>query len=53
MSPNRAFSLFAAAASLAIAIGAAIKGSYPVTAVFGVLAVGFAVRSAERWGPWT
>jgi hypothetical protein len=45
--PNIAFSLSAAAASLLIAILAAVKGVPVVTAVWGLLAVGFAIRAAN------
>jgi hypothetical protein len=43
---NIVFSLSAAAASLLIAILAAIKGAPVVALVWGVLAVGFVVRAA-------
>jgi hypothetical protein len=46
--PNLAFSVFAALASLAIAVLSAVKGAYVVTAVFGLLAVGFVIRASER-----
>ncbi|HEV3284275.1 MAG TPA: hypothetical protein VG010_08715 [Solirubrobacteraceae bacterium] len=46
--PNLAFSVFAALASLATAVLAAVKGAYVVTAVFGLLAVGFVLRASER-----
>jgi hypothetical protein len=41
-----AFSLSAAAASLLIAILAAVKGTPVVTLVWGALAVGFVIRAA-------
>jgi hypothetical protein len=44
--PNIAFSLSAAAASLLIAVLAAVKGVPLVTIVWGALAVGFAIRAA-------
>jgi hypothetical protein len=44
--PNIAFSLSAAAASLLIAILAAVKGVPVVTAVWAALAVGFVIRAA-------
>jgi hypothetical protein len=43
---NLAFSLSAAAASLLIAILAAVKGAPVVAIVWGALALGFAVRAA-------
>jgi uncharacterized membrane protein len=43
--PNLAFSVFAGLASLAIAVLAAVKGAYAVSAVFGLLAIGFAFRA--------
>jgi uncharacterized membrane protein len=45
---NLAFSVFAALASLAVTILSAAKGAYPVTAVFGLLAIGFVLRASER-----
>jgi hypothetical protein len=47
-SANLAFSVFAALASLAVAILSAAKGNYAVTAVFGLLALGFVLRASER-----
>jgi hypothetical protein len=44
--PNIAFSLSAAAASLLIAILAAVKGVPLVAIVWGALAVGFVIRAA-------
>jgi hypothetical protein len=46
--PNLAFSMFAALASLAIAVLSAVKGAYAVTVVFGLLAIGFVLRAGER-----
>jgi ABC-type xylose transport system permease subunit len=47
---NLAFSVFAAVASLAVAVLSAVKGVYAPAAVFGVLAVGFVFRATEtRW----
>jgi hypothetical protein len=46
--PNLAFSVFAALTSLAIAVLSAVKGVYAVTAVFGLLAIGFLLRASER-----
>ncbi len=43
---NVAFSVCAGLASLAIAVFTAVKGDYVVTALWTVLAVGFAVRAA-------
>jgi len=43
---NVTFSVCAGLASLAIAIIAAVKGVYVVTAVWALLAVGFAIRAA-------
>jgi hypothetical protein len=45
---NLAFSALAALASLAVAILSAVKGAYAVTAVFGLLAIGFVLRASER-----
>jgi hypothetical protein len=45
---NLAFSVFAALASLAVAILSAAKGAYAVTAVFALLAFGFVLRASER-----
>jgi uncharacterized membrane protein len=45
---NLAFSVFASLASLAVAVLSAVKGAYAVTAVFGLLAIGFALRASER-----
>jgi hypothetical protein len=44
-SANLAFCVFAGLASLAIAVLAAVKGTYWVSAVFGLLAVGFVFRA--------
>ncbi len=44
--PNITFSLCAAAASLLIAILAAVKGAPVVAIVWGALAVGFVARAA-------
>ncbi len=43
--PNLVFSLCAAIASLLIAVLAAAKGAPAVTAVWGALAIGFALRA--------
>jgi hypothetical protein len=45
---NLAFSVCAALASLAVAVLSAAKGAYAVTAVFGLLALGFVLRASER-----
>jgi hypothetical protein len=42
---NLAFSVFAALASLTVALLSAAKGAYVVSAVFGLLAVGFVLRA--------
>jgi uncharacterized membrane protein len=42
---NVAFSVFAGLASLAVAVVAATKGAWVVTAVWGLLAIGFAFRA--------
>lgn len=44
--PNIVFSLSAAAASLLIAILAAVKGAPVVALIWGLLAVGFVIRAA-------
>jgi hypothetical protein len=44
--PNIAFSLSAAAASLLIAVLAAVKGVPLVAIVWGALAVGFVIRAS-------
>jgi hypothetical protein len=49
MSANVVFSLCAGFASLAVAIGALVKGAYVVTAVWALLAVGFFVRARYGW----
>jgi len=46
---NLVFSAVAGAASLAVAVLSAAKGAWAVTAVFGALAIGFALRAAERF----
>ena len=46
---NLVFSAAAGAASLAVAVLSAAKGAWAVTAVFGALAIGFALRAAERF----
>jgi hypothetical protein len=46
---NLVFSASAAAASLAVAVLAAVKGAPAVAAVFGALAIGFVLRAAERF----
>jgi hypothetical protein len=46
---NLWFSLVAFAGAAAVAIASGVKGRGAVAVVFGVLAVGFAVRAAE-WG---
>jgi hypothetical protein len=45
VSANVVFSLCAGVASLAVAIGAIVKGAYVVTAVWALLSVGFFVRA--------
>jgi hypothetical protein len=47
VSANRAFSLCAAAGSLAISVLSAVKGHVAVAIVFGLLFAGFLVRAAE------
>jgi len=49
VSANVVFSLCAGVASLAVSIGAAIKGAYVVTAVWALLSVGFFVRARFGW----
>jgi hypothetical protein len=46
VSANVVFSLCAGVASAAVAVGAAVKGAYVVTAVWALLSVGFFVRAA-------
>jgi hypothetical protein len=46
---NTLFSIFAAAAALAVAVLSAVKGVWPVAAVFGLLAAGFLARALERY----
>ena len=46
---NLVFSAVAGAVSLAVAVLSAAKGAWAVTAVFGALAIGFALRAAERF----
>jgi hypothetical protein len=47
---NTAYSLFAACVSLMIVILAAVAGVWAVSAVFGLLTVGFLLRATEtRW----
>ncbi len=46
---NVVFSVCAGAASLAIAVLAALRGADVVTALWSLLAVGFAVRAAYGW----
>jgi hypothetical protein len=46
VSANVVFSLCAGFASLAVAIGAALKGAYVVTAVWTLLSVGFFIRAS-------
>jgi hypothetical protein len=45
---NLTFSVFAAAASLLVAVLSAVKGVWVVAAVFALLAVGFVFRASER-----
>jgi hypothetical protein len=47
---NVTFSICAGLASLGIAVVAATEGVYVVTAVWGALAIGFAVRAGYGWG---
>jgi hypothetical protein len=42
---NVAFSVFAALGSAAVAVLSAAKGAYVVSAVFGMLAIGFVFRA--------
>jgi len=44
---NTSFSLFAAIASVLIVTLSAIAGAWPVTVVFGLLAIGFVARASE------
>ncbi len=46
---NLAFSLCAGLGSLAVAIASAAKGRWAVAVVFGLLAVGFALRGSEGY----
>jgi hypothetical protein len=47
---NVSFSVFAAAGSLLIVLGAALAGYWVVAAVWGLLALGFIARATEsRW----
>jgi hypothetical protein len=46
VSANVVFSLCAGVASAAVAVGAAVKGAYVVTALWALLSVGFFVRAA-------
>ena len=46
---NTVFSIFAGAGALAVAVLSAVKGVWPVAAVFGVLAAGFLARACERY----
>lgn len=46
MSANVVFSLCAGVASLAVAVGAGLKGAYVVTGVWTLLSVGFFLRAA-------
>jgi hypothetical protein len=43
------FSVCAGAASLAVSVLAAAKGAYVVTAVWAVVALGFALRARYGW----
>jgi hypothetical protein len=47
MSANTAFSLAAAAGSLLISVASGVKGRWEVAIVFGLLVVGFLIRSTE------
>jgi hypothetical protein len=49
VSANVVFSLCAGVASLAVAVGAVLKGAYVVTGVWALLAVGFFVRARYGW----
>lgn len=44
---NTSFSVFAALASAVIVALSAIAGAWPVTIVFGLLAIGFVARASE------
>jgi membrane protein implicated in regulation of membrane protease activity len=46
---NTVFSIFAGAGALVVAVLSAAKGTWPVAAVFGVLAAGFLARALERF----
>jgi hypothetical protein len=46
---NVAFSMFAALGSLAVAVLSAVKGVWPVAALFALLAAGFLARAGERY----
>jgi hypothetical protein len=46
---NTVFSLAAALGALLITVLSAVKGVWPVTAVFALLAAGFLLRAAERY----
>jgi hypothetical protein len=47
---NLSFSLFAAAVSLLIVIGAAVTGHWVVSGVWALLLLGFIARASEsRW----
>jgi uncharacterized membrane protein len=46
---NASFSVFAGTGSLLIAILSAAAGAWPVTVVFGMLAIGFLARATERY----
>lgn len=46
---NTVFSIFAALAALAVTVLSAVKGVWPVTALFALLAAGFLARAGERY----
>ncbi|MCW3068472.1 MAG: hypothetical protein JWL67_1097 [Solirubrobacterales bacterium] len=45
---NLVFSIGAAVAALTVTVLSAVKGVWPVAAVFAVLTAGFVARAAER-----
>jgi hypothetical protein len=46
---NLVFSLAAAMGALTVTVLSAVKGTWAVTVVFGLLAAGFLLRAAERY----
>ena len=43
------FSMFAGAASLAVSVASAAKSAYWVAAIWGLVAIGFALRAVYDW----